>query len=107
MWAKRATLRQPPLMHMRQPNRETTMTLKSETFEIVGDQKLHCEACENRVARLVKGIPGVVRVRAQASNQRVDVQFDADVLSPTSIADRLTQAGYETRLEPAVTGPTT
>lgn len=83
------------------------MMLKSETFEIVGDQKLHCEGCENRLIRLVKGIPGVVRVRAQASNQRVDVQFDGDVLNAARIADRLAESGYETRLEPATKGPIT
>jgi copper chaperone len=83
------------------------MMLKSETFEIVGDQKLHCEGCENRVTRLVKGIPGVVRVRAQATNQRVAVQFDADVLNATNIADRLAQAGYEARIDPQAGGPAT
>lgn len=81
--------------------------LKSETFEIVGDQKLHCEGCENRVMRLVKGIPGVTRVRAQASSQRVDVQFDSGVLSATDIAGRLAQAGYETRPDTATKGTTT
>lgn len=72
--------------------------LKSATFEVVGDQKLHCEGCENRVTRLLKGLEGVVRVRAQASSQRVDVQFESDVLAPNRITERLEQAGYETRI---------
>ena len=71
--------------------------LQSAMFEVIGDQRLHCEGCENRVTRLLKGLPGVARVRAQSSNQQVDVQFDPEVLDPTKIADRLAQAGYETR----------
>ena len=71
--------------------------LKSVTFEVIGDQTLRCEGCENRVTRLLKGLAGVVRVRAQASNQQLDVQFDPEVLDSTKIADRLAQAGYETR----------
>ena len=72
--------------------------LKSTTLEVIGDQKLHCEGCENRVMRLLKALPGVIRVRAQASNQHVDVQFDPELLDSTKIADRLAQAGYETRI---------
>ena len=72
--------------------------LKSTTLEVVGDQKLHCEGCENRVMRLLKRLPGVVRVRAQASNQHVDVQFEAELLDSTKIANRLAEAGYETRV---------
>ncbi|MGQ0714305.1 MAG: heavy-metal-associated domain-containing protein [Gemmatimonadaceae bacterium] len=75
--------------------------LKSTTFEVIGDQKLHCEGCENRVMRLLKGIEGVVRARAQASDQRVDVQFDSAVLDSDRIAERLAQAGYETRIASA------
>ena len=33
--------------------------LKSLTFEVVGDQRLHCESCELRVKRLLKGLAGV------------------------------------------------
>ena len=71
--------------------------LQSATLEVIGDQRLHCEGCENRVMRLLKGLPGVARVRAQSSNQQVDVQFDPELLDLTTIADRLAQSGYETR----------
>ena len=74
--------------------------LKSVTLEVVGDQRLHCEGCENRVVRLLKAVKGVERVRARASNQRVEVQFDPAVLLPDAIAERLRTAGYETRAEP-------
>lgn len=72
--------------------------LKSVTFEVTGEQRLHCEACEQRVARLLKTVEGVGQVRANADGQRIDVLFDAAVLDPASIAQRLSAAGYETKV---------
>ena len=72
--------------------------LKSVTFEVTGEQRLNCAACEQRVARLLKTVEGVGQVRAQADRQRIDVLFDTAVLDPTSIAARLSEAGYETRV---------
>lgn len=72
--------------------------LTSVTFEVTGDQQLHCKACEQRVARLLKTVEGVGQVRAQADRQRIDVLFDAAVLDSSSIAKRLSEAGYETKV---------
>ena len=71
---------------------------KSVTFEVVGDQRLHCESCERRVERLLKSLQGVGRVRAQARNQHIDVLFDTALLDPAAIAERLGEVGYETRV---------
>jgi len=70
---------------------------KSVTFDVIGDQKLHCESCERRVERLLKGLEGVSKVRTQARNQLIEVLYDASVLEPAAIADRLSAAGYQTR----------
>lgn len=70
---------------------------KSITFEVTGDQRLVCESCERRVERMLKALQGVGQVRAQAHNQRIEVLFDTAVLEATKIAERLDQAGYETR----------
>ena len=72
---------------------------KSVTFEVIGDQRLHCESCENRVTRLLKGVEGVSKVRAQARNQRIEVLFDNAVPDDTAIAERLSAAGYQTRAD--------
>ena len=72
--------------------------LKSVTFEVTGEQRLNCASCEQRVARLLKAVEGVGQVRAQADRQTIDVLFDTAVLDPTSIAARLSEAGYETRV---------
>jgi copper chaperone len=72
---------------------------KSITLEVVGDQRLTCVGCEQRVERLLKTLQGVGQVRAKSHNQHIEVLFDAAVLEATAIAKRLGEAGYETRLE--------
>ena len=71
---------------------------KSITFEVIGDQQIVCEGCEQRIERLLRGLRGVGKVRARARNQRVEVLFDTAVLEATAIAKRLGEAGYETRV---------
>lgn len=71
---------------------------KSVTLEVTGDQRLNCAACEQRVARLLKTVEGVRQVCAQADTQRIDVLFDAGRVDPVSIAQRLREAGYDTRV---------
>ena len=72
---------------------------KSIAFEVIGQQRLHCESCEQRVERLLKALPGVGQVRAQAQSQRIEVLFDAAAVKPTTIAERLGEAGYEARVD--------
>ncbi len=71
---------------------------KSITLEVTGSQRLNCAGCEERVEDLLKGLQGVGQVRAHARNQRIEVLFDTAKLDATAIAERLSQAGYETRV---------
>ncbi len=72
--------------------------MKAVTFEVVGDQRLHCESCELRVRRLLKNLPGIGQVRADSRTQRVEVLFDSAAVDVPAIADRLATAGYETKV---------
>lgn len=81
--------------------------IRSTTLEVVGEQRLACEGCENRVARLLKAVEGVARVRASASNQRIEVQFDPARLNASALAKRLRSAGYETRVAAQTHGQAT
>jgi len=72
--------------------------LKSVTFEVIGDQRIFCESCEHRIERMLNSLEGMRQVRAKARDQRVEVLFDTELLEPTLIADRLSKAGYETRI---------
>lgn len=69
----------------------------SITLQVVGNQPLVCESCEERVERLLKALPGVEKVRARAGKQRIEVLFDASVQEVTAIVERLAASGYETR----------
>lgn len=72
---------------------------KSIAFEVTGSQRLACAGCEERVEDLLKAMEGVGQVRAQARKQRIEVLFDTAKLDATAIAERLSQAGYETRVD--------
>lgn len=72
--------------------------LKSLTFEVVGDQRLHCESCELRVRRLLKGLAGVADARADSGKQRIEVLFDSATIDLEAITGRLAAAGYDARI---------
>lgn len=74
---------------------------KSIIFEVIGDNKLVCEGCEERVEHALKSLDGVGQVRAKASNQRVEVLFDGAKLDADAIAQRIAKAGYNTSLTTA------
>lgn len=71
--------------------------LKTVTYEVIGDQRLACQGCEERVQDLLKTVHGVKQVRARARNQRIDVMFDTAALQASTIAEHLSTAGYETK----------
>ncbi len=73
--------------------------LKSVSFEVTGEQRIFCESCEQRIQKLLKAVEGVKQVRAQSRNQRVEVMYDTATLDATAIVERLSQAGYETRVQ--------
>jgi copper chaperone len=70
---------------------------KSITFEVVGNQQIACEGCEQRIERMLKALPGVERVRAQARKQRIEVLYDAAMQETSAMAAPLREAGYETK----------
>lgn len=76
--------------------------LKSLAYELIGDQRLHCASCEQRVVRILTSLPGIRTVRASAPRQRIEVLFDPDQLEEAAIVERLGLLGYqaEPRTEP-------
>ena len=70
--------------------------LKSAAFRVIGDQKLHCVSCEQRVVRILTSLTGIQQVRADASSQHIEVLFDPAKLEESAIAERLGQLGYTT-----------
>lgn len=72
--------------------------LKSITLEVVGDDRLNCEGCEERVENALKKVSGISQIRARSSNQRIQVMFDPSVLDAKAITERVATVGYKTRL---------
>jgi hypothetical protein len=46
---------------------------------------------------MLKALPGVERVRAEARKQRIGILYDAAMQETGAIAARLREAGYETK----------
>jgi len=80
--------------------------LKSIALEVIGEQKLSCARCEQRVQRLLAALPGVRQVSARVSGQRIDVLCEVPLANAETIAKKLAADGYQTRVfESDMAGP--
>lgn len=70
------------------------MTDKIE-YTVIGEEKLHCEGCEQRVGRALKRLPGVREVDASHKNQRVEVEYDPGRVGEEQLRERMELLGYE------------
>ena len=75
--------------------------LNTNTFQVVGDPRMHCASCEQRVARVLGGLEGVRQVSADAASQRIEVLFDTSVVQAAAIAEHLQLLGYAVKSVPA------
>ena len=64
-------------------------------FKVTGDQKIHCESCENRIVRALQRVPGIGSVSASAKDQRISVSIDADQATPEQVQAKLHEIGYD------------
>lgn len=70
--------------------------LKSLAYHVIGDQRLHCSSCEQRVVRMLTRLSGIRTARADASQQRIEVLFDPDKLKEAKILECFGLLGYVT-----------
>jgi Cu+-exporting ATPase len=64
-------------------------------FTVTGEQKIHCESCENRIARALKRLPGIDRVNASAKEQRISVSIDPERTTLEQVRAKLHEIGYD------------
>lgn len=64
-------------------------------FTVTGEQKIHCEGCEQRIDHALGRLPGVESVEASADSQRVVVEFDPERVGDGELRERLDLLGYE------------
>ncbi len=68
-------------------------------YTVVGEDKLHCEGCEQCVDRALKRLGGVREVEASYQTQRVKVEYDPGQVGEKEIRERLDLLGYEVESE--------
>lgn len=66
-------------------------------YTVIGEDKLHCEGCEQRVGRALKRLDGVREVEANHRSQRIEVEYDPGQVGEEEIRERLDLLGYEVR----------
>lgn len=66
-------------------------------FEVVGEDRIHCQGCESRIAAGLGRLRGVEQVQASAQTQRVRVAIDPSAVTADEVRARLVQLGYQVR----------
>jgi len=67
-------------------------------FEVAGEEKMHCSACETRVRFALSRMPGVQEVLANAKTQRIAVVINPEQVTAEQVQARLKDAGFEATL---------
>ncbi len=83
---------------MTETNDRMTQTVD---LTVIGEERIHCQSCEQRVSNALRRLDGVQDIRASAQTQQVEVRFDPSRVQPEQIQAKLERMGYE------VTGGTT
>ena len=66
-------------------------------YTVTGDQKIHCEGCEERITNALRRLSGIRDVQASAGTQRVVVRFDSGHVTPDQVRAKLEGLGYRAR----------
>jgi copper chaperone len=64
-------------------------------FTVTGDQKIHCDGCEQRISRALERVDGVQTVDASAQHQRIVIETDPAQTGPAQVRERLDLLGYD------------
>ena len=64
-------------------------------FVVTGEDKLHCEGCEQRVGSALRRLAGVQDVQASAATQQILVTIDPAQVGPEQVGAKLEQLGYQ------------
>ena len=67
-------------------------------FVVMGEEKMHCAGCEQRVSNVLRGLPGVQEVQANATTQQVRVTIDPSQVGAEQVRAKLEQLGYQAKI---------
>jgi copper chaperone CopZ len=67
-------------------------------FVVMGEEKMHCAGCEQRVSNALRRLPGVQEVQASATTQHVLVTVDPSQVGADQVRAKLEQLGYQAKI---------
>jgi len=67
-------------------------------FVVMGEEKMHCAGCEQRVSNVLRRLPGVQKVQANATTQQVRVTVDPSQVGAEQIRAKMEQLGYQAKI---------
>ena len=67
-------------------------------FVVMGEAKMHCAGCEQRVSNALRRLPGVQEVQANATTQQVRVTVDPSQVGAEQVQAKLEQLGYQAKI---------
>lgn len=71
------------------------MSIRALRYAITGEEKMHCEGCENRVRNALQRLDGVLGVITCIEEQRITVSIDTERVRADQVDARLRQIGYK------------
>jgi copper chaperone CopZ len=75
--------------------------MSKSTYTVVGEQKINCAGCEQRIDNALRRLNGIQEVKASAQNQRVEVAYDPAQTDAEKVRERLEKLGYQVQPEGA------
>jgi copper chaperone len=64
-------------------------------FTVVGNRKMNCIGCETLLRLMLRRMPGIKEVTADATTQKVAVCFDRSQISSEQVQAKLQEIGFE------------
>ena len=68
-------------------------------FTVTGENPIHCEGCEQRIANALRRLRGVQQVEASSKTQHVTVVYDPAQVTEAQLRAKLEQTGFAAAAE--------
>jgi copper chaperone CopZ len=65
---------------------------------LIGEDKMYCAGCEQRVSNVLRRLPGVKAVEANAATQQVRVTIESSQVGAEQVRAKLEQLGYQAKI---------
>lgn len=73
---------------------------RTATRTILRSQDLTCPSCIRTIERVLARVPGVTRSRVHFATGRIEVEHDADAVTPEALVETVRGIGYRATPSP-------